>query len=76
MTKWRPKYAGVPLKHSLLVSTEWGGWRRTGVPRLVLTQEALSEAAGLSGVHVNRTLQMLRAQGLLSFGRERSPSIT
>jgi CRP-like cAMP-binding protein len=36
---------------------------------LRLTQVDLSEATGLSVVHVNRTLQELRKQGLISFGR-------
>jgi CRP-like cAMP-binding protein len=36
---------------------------------LRLTQADLSEATGLSVVHVNRTLQSLRSQGLISFGK-------
>jgi CRP-like cAMP-binding protein len=38
---------------------------------LGLTQQHLSEATGLSSVHVNRTLQQLRAQGLITFGQGR-----
>ena len=38
---------------------------------LPLTQEDLGQATGLSLVHVNRTLQDLRAQGLISFGQGR-----
>ncbi len=38
---------------------------------LRLTQLHLSEATGLSVVHVNRTLQDLRSQGLISFGKGR-----
>ena len=33
------------------------------------TQEQLSEATGLTAVHVNRTLQDIRTQGLLKFDR-------
>ena len=38
---------------------------------LGLTQEDLGQATGLSLVHVNRTLQDLRGQGLISFGQGR-----
>ena len=38
---------------------------------LGLTQEHLGQATGLSLVHVNRTLQDLRGQGLISFGQGR-----
>lgn len=38
---------------------------------LGLTQADLSEATGLSAVHVNRTLQTLRARGLITFGQGR-----
>lgn len=34
-----------------------------------LTQDDLGDATGLTGVHVNRTLQTLRADGLLEFSR-------
>jgi len=33
------------------------------------TQEQLGEATGLTSVHVNRTLQEIRGQGLLTFDR-------
>jgi CRP-like cAMP-binding protein len=42
---------------------------RDGSCSLPLTQETLSEATGLSLVHVNRTLQALRAQNLITFAR-------
>lgn len=35
--------------------------------QLPMTQEQLSDATGMTAVHVNRTLQMLRATGTLSF---------
>jgi CRP-like cAMP-binding protein len=35
------------------------------------TQEQLADAAGLTSVHVNRTLQDIRGQGLLTFDRGR-----
>ena len=38
---------------------------------LPLTQEQLSDALGLSTVHVNRTLMQLRAQGLIALGKSR-----
>jgi CRP-like cAMP-binding protein len=38
---------------------------------LGLTQEDLGQATGLSLVHVNRTLQDLRGQGLITFGQGR-----
>ena len=38
---------------------------------LALTQQDLSEATGLSSVHINRTLQELRARGLVTFGQSR-----
>lgn len=38
---------------------------------LGLTQEHLGQATGVSLVHVNRTLQDLRGQGLISFGQGR-----
>ena len=37
--------------------------------RLPLTQEDLSDALGLTGVHVNRTLAKLREAGLMTFKR-------
>jgi transcription initiation factor IIE alpha subunit len=38
---------------------------------LPATQDQLADAAGLTSVHVNRTLQELRREGLLSFERGR-----
>lgn len=38
---------------------------------LGLTQQDLSEAMGLSSVHINRTLQELRARGLITFEQGR-----
>ena len=38
---------------------------------LLVTQEQLADAAGLTSVHVNRTLQELRREGSLSFDRGR-----
>ena len=37
--------------------------------RLPLTQEMFADALGLSVVHINRTLQQLRREGLLTVGR-------
>jgi CRP-like cAMP-binding protein len=43
------------------------GLVRKGAFRLPVTQELLADALGLSVVHVNRTLQQLRREGLISF---------
>lgn len=37
----------------------------------VLTQEQLGDATGMTSVHVNRTVQILRRDGLLSMGQHR-----
>jgi hypothetical protein len=37
--------------------------------RIPLTQEVFADALGLSVVHINRTLQQLRREGMLSVGR-------
>ena len=37
--------------------------------RLPLTQTEMADALGLSTVHVNRTLQQLRREGLIEFNR-------
>jgi len=37
--------------------------------RIPLTQEVFADALGLSVVHINRTLQQLRREGLLTMGR-------
>ena len=50
---------------------EAAGLATGGSCALALTQEDLSEATGLSQVHVDRTLQDLRARGLLSFDQGR-----
>lgn len=47
------------------------GLVKDGSCALALTQQDLSEAMGLSTVHINRTLQELRARGLLTFGQGR-----
>jgi CRP-like cAMP-binding protein len=55
----------------MLARMDAAGLVRDGSCHLGLTQHHLSEATGLSPVHVNRTLQQLRAMGLLSFGQGR-----
>lgn len=55
----------------LAARMEASGLVQDGSCRLGLTQQHLSEATGLSPVHVNRTLQELRAMGLVSFGQGR-----
>ena len=47
------------------------GLAQDGSCHLGLTQQHLSEATGLSAVHLNRTLQDLRAMRLVSFGQGR-----
>lgn len=47
------------------------GLCRNGTCHVPITQTDLSEAAGITPVHVNRTLQELRGQGLIEWkGRE------
>lgn len=53
----------------MMLRNEEAGLAQDGSCPLPLTQGDLGEATGLSQVHVNRTLQELRAQGLISFGR-------
>ncbi len=55
----------------LMARMEVVGRAERGSCQLGLTQEDLSEAMGMSIVHVNRTLQELRGQGLLSFEKGR-----
>jgi CRP-like cAMP-binding protein len=55
----------------LMVRMDAAGLAQDGRCYLGLTQQHLSEATGLSAVHVNRTLQSLRAQGLITFGQGR-----
>ncbi|CAN7387734.1 Crp/Fnr family transcriptional regulator [Phenylobacterium sp. LjRoot225] len=45
------------------------GLVKAGAFRLPLTQEVFADALGLSVVHINRTLQQLRREGLLTIGR-------
>jgi CRP-like cAMP-binding protein len=45
------------------------GRAKDGSCALPITQTDLSDASGLSFVHVNRTLQDLRGEGLITFGR-------
>ena len=65
-----PAESGAELRHlqaacnSLIVAQD-------GRCDLHLTQADLSEATGLSVVHVNRMLQELRARGLITFGHGR-----
>ncbi|TNC48544.1 Crp/Fnr family transcriptional regulator [Rubellimicrobium rubrum] len=53
----------------MMARMEAAGLAAEGTCALALTQAGLSEATGLSHVHVNRTLQDLRARGLVSFGQ-------
>jgi CRP-like cAMP-binding protein len=43
------------------------GMARDGTVRLPITQEEIGDSLGLSAVHVNRSLQELRTQGLFTF---------
>lgn len=45
------------------------GLVKEGSFRLPLTQEVFADALGLSVVHINRTLQQLRREGMLTVGR-------
>ena len=55
----------------MMARMEAAGLVQDGSCHLGLTQQHLSEATGLSPVHVNRTLQDLRARSLVSFGQGR-----
>ncbi len=55
----------------MMARMEGAGLAQDGSCYLGLTQQHLSEATGLSSVHLNRTLQELRAMGLVSFGQGR-----
>lgn len=46
---------------------EWAGQVHDGGFELVMTQAELGDACGLSTVHVNRSLQTLRKDGLIVF---------
>jgi CRP-like cAMP-binding protein len=45
------------------------GLVKAGAFRIPLTQEVFADCLGLSVVHINRTLQQLRREGLLTVGR-------
>jgi CRP-like cAMP-binding protein len=45
------------------------GLVKEGTFRVPLTQEVFADALGLSVVHINRTLQQLRREGMLTVGR-------
>lgn len=55
----------------LIMRMEMAGRAKDGSCHLGVTQQHLSEATGLSPVHLNRTLQELRARNLVSFGQGR-----
>ena len=55
----------------MMTRMETVGLARDGTCPLAVTQAELSEMTALSPVHVNRTLQDLRAQNLVSFGQGR-----
>jgi CRP-like cAMP-binding protein len=55
----------------LMLRMEAVGLARDRSCHLGLTQADLGETTGLSVVHINRTLQELRGQGLISFGQGR-----
>lgn len=62
------KDAGPRLAHFLCemgVRLEQAGVSRRDRFRLELTQEQIGDILGLTSVHVNRTVQLLRAQGLI-----------
>ena len=53
----------------MMLRMEAVGRAKDGHCALPITQADLSDASGLSFVHVNRTLQDLREMGLITFGR-------
>ena len=53
----------------MLLRSEEVGLGENGTCPLPVTQGDLSEMTAMSNVHVNRTLQSLREQGLISFGK-------
>jgi CRP-like cAMP-binding protein len=55
------------LMCELMTRLEAVGLAADGTCKLPLTQAHLSAATGLSAVHLNRTLQVLRQRGLLAF---------
>jgi CRP-like cAMP-binding protein len=52
-----------------MLRSEEAGLGQNGTCPFPVTQGDLAEATGLSQVHVNRTLQTLRAQDLISFAK-------
>jgi CRP-like cAMP-binding protein len=52
-----------------MLRSEAEGLGQDGTCPFPVTQNDLSEATGLSAMHVNRTLQALRGQNLISFGK-------
>lgn len=65
------KSAKARIAHLLCemgVRSEAAGLGTRTAYELPVTQERLGEAAGLTTVHVNRTLQEIRGEGLLRFG--------
>ena len=59
------------LMCELFARLDMAGLCRDGTCHIPLTQTDLSEATGITAVHVNRTLQELRARGLVEWrGRE------
>jgi CRP-like cAMP-binding protein len=53
----------------MLLRSEEEGLGQHGTCPFPVTQSDLSEATGLSAMHVNRTLQALRGRDLISFGK-------
>jgi CRP-like cAMP-binding protein len=53
----------------MLLRSEDAGLGENGTCPFPVTQGDLSEMTSMSNVHVNRTLQALREQGLISFGK-------
>ncbi len=53
----------------MMLRMKEAGLAQGGSCPLPITQEDVSDIAGMSPVHVNRTLQEIRGQGLISFGQ-------
>jgi CRP-like cAMP-binding protein len=67
----RPAYTRIAhVLCEIMVRLEAVGLTQNGSCRLPVTQVELSDALGLSVVHVNRTLQRLRADGLIALSGE------
>lgn len=74
MREWVINLAGRPalarLAHffcEMIVRLDSAGLSRGSSCYLPLTQEDLSDVIGLSSVHINRTLQVLRSSGFMMF---------